>query len=341
METPADYYGLFDASPDAEDAEIRSSYRAAFIGAVILLVMIPLATAVITRTHVDFTESVVTQENTMLSWVAQNETDRKRFLIGDYALTLSSRVKQSGERVPVLHVKAVSGEEITVHGQLGYPIPSADFGVGRFDPHNKSSQVIFTTYSGGEHCCTKITVLELMNGKWTKINLGSWDGDPVAEFPTDVDGDGVRDIVLRDDRFDYAFAPYSESFKPPRIFNIRRARAVDIGHSARYDALYEEDMNKALSGCMKHKNSACATFVADANRLGRGNWGWRRMLANYKRSTDWDFPTKCNVPVVRDACPAGHSEQFREFPDALEWFLAENGYGNRSGSSTPGHWLTN
>ena len=333
METPADYYGLFDASPDAEDAEIRSSYRAAFIGAVILLVMIPLAAAVVTKTQVDFTPTLVAQENAMLSWVAQSETDRKTFLIGDYALTLSSREKQSGARIAVLNVKAVTGEEITVHGQLGYPIPSADFGVGKLDPRASNSQVIFTTYSGGEHCCTRITVLQLMQGKWKKVDLGGWDGDPLAEFPRDVDGDGTRDIVLKDDRFDYAFAPYSESFKPPRFFNIHHAKAIDVGHAARYDAFYEADMNKALAGCMKHKNAACAAFVADANRLGRGNWGWRRMLANYRHSTDWDFPTKCGAPLVKDSCPAGRTEQFREFPDALEWFLAENGYTNRLGGA--------
>src|SRR5215471_9056625 len=329
MNSPADYYGFFDASPEAEDAEIRSSYRAAFIGAVILLVLVPLAAAVVTKTKIDFTPTLVAPEGTLMSWVAHNESDRKTFLIGDYALTLSSREKQSGERVAVLNVKASNGEEITVHGQLGYPIPSADFGVGRFDPHNPTSQVIFTTYSGGTHCCTKITVLELAHDRWHKIDLGTWDGDPLAEFPEDVDGDGVSEIVLKDDRFDYAFAPYSETYKPPRIVAIRKGRAVDVSHSARYDKLYEADMNTAYAGCMEHKNAACAAFVADASRLGRWSWAWNIMKANYHRSKDWDFPTKCTVPLVKDACPPGRSEQFREFPDALEWFLTDKGYVNR------------
>ena len=46
----------------------------------------------------------------------------------------------------------------------------------------------------------------------------------VAEFPSDVDGDGTPDFMLKDDRFDYAFAPYTESHKPPRIFNIEGAK---------------------------------------------------------------------------------------------------------------------
>ncbi len=326
METPTEYYGVFDASPDAEDAEIRSSYRAAFIGAVIVLVLVPLAVLIVTRTEAESVKKDVAPTGTMLSWVAQNETDKRTFLIGDYALTLSSRAKQSGERVAVLHVKAVTGEEISVHGQLGYPIPSADFGVGHLDFRTPTDQVIFTTYSGGAHCCTKITVLELFKGRWYKIDLGAWDGGPLAEFPEDVDGDGWPDIVLHDDRFDYAFAPYSESFKPPRIFNIRQARAIDIGHAARYDKLYEADMDQARAGCVQHKNAACAAFVADATRLGRHDWAWRIMLANYNRSSDWDFPTKCKVALVNESCPAGRAEQFRTFPDALEWFLTDKGY---------------
>jgi hypothetical protein len=51
METPTEYYGVFDASSDAEDAEIRSSYRAAFIGAV--LVLVPLAVLIVTKTEAE------------------------------------------------------------------------------------------------------------------------------------------------------------------------------------------------------------------------------------------------------------------------------------------------
>jgi hypothetical protein len=337
MNSPADYYGLFDASPEAEDAEIRSAYRSAFIGAVILLVLLPLAATVITKAKIDFTENLAAPEGTLMSWVAHKESDRKTFLIGDYALTLSSREKQSGERVAVLNVKASSGEEITVHGQLGYPIPSADFGVGRLDPHNQASQVIFTTYSGGTHCCTKITVLELMRGRWHKIDLGTWDGDPLAEFPKDMDGDGAPEIILKDDRFDYAFAPYTETYKPPRIFAVRKGRAIDLSNSERFDKICEADMEEAHSGCLDHKNAACAAFVADASRLGRRAWAWNIMKANYRRSKDWDFPTKCTVPLVKDVCPAGRTEQFREFPDALDWFLADKGYVNRRAAAEDTH----
>src|SRR5258706_13788737 len=110
METPTEYFGVFDASPDAEDAEIRSSYRAAFIGAVIVLVLVPLAVLIVTRTEAESVKKDVAPTGTMLSWGAQNETAKRTFLIGDYALTLSSRAKQTGESFAVLHAKVCTGE---------------------------------------------------------------------------------------------------------------------------------------------------------------------------------------------------------------------------------------
>jgi hypothetical protein len=141
-----------------------------------------------------------------------------------------------------------------------------------------------------------------------------------------VDGDGTSDFVLKDDRFDYAFAPYTESHKPPRIFNIEGAKLVEVGKEARYDAVYEADMKSAYTDCMKQKNAACAAFVANASRLGRREWAWDVMLAHYHRSTDWNFPTKCKVPLQAGVCPPGRSEQFSEFPEALAWFLTDTGY---------------
>jgi hypothetical protein len=217
---------------------------------------------------------------------------------------------------------------------VGYPTPSASFGVGKLDPSSTTKQVIVTSYSGGLHCCTKITVLKLVEGTWRKIQLGLWDGDPLPEFPTDVDGDGTPDFVLKDDRFDYAFAPYTESHKPPRIFNVAGGRVVEVGRASRYDPLYKADMKRAHAGCLKHRNAACAAFVADASRLGQLAWAWEIMLAHYRRSTDWHFPTKCRVPRVNDLCPPGQSEQFREFPDALAWFLTDTGYAKQDVSKS-------
>lgn len=328
MKTPSKF-GRSTVSADADDEDHRNVFRVFVVASVLLmtaLVALLLMVVQSTSTQADTQEAQPAPVATMLSWVPKDDSVIETFVIDKYALTLSTHVHSNGERVAHLRVRAPTGESTSIHGQVGYPIPSAGFGVGKLDAKSTTLQVIFTSYTGGLHCCTKITVLELVEGKWRHLQLGLWDGDPLFEFPSDSDGDGAADFILKDDRFDYAFAPYTERHKPPRIFNIDGARLTEVGQAARYDSIYEADMNNAHAGCMKHKNAACAAFVADAARLGRREWAWKIMLEHYRRSTDWDFPTKCRVKKVNDLCPPGQAEQFREFPEALDWFLTDTGY---------------
>ena len=279
---------------DPDDAELRNVFRAFLIASVLLVMaIVPLALAMLqsTSSQAETAKARPAAAATMLSWVPKDDAETETFIIDNYSLTLSTHVHSNGERAAFLRIRAPTGESTSIHGQVGFRIPSAGFGVGKLDGKSATQQVIVTSYSGGLHCCTKITVLELVDGRWRKIQLGLWDGDPLTEFRKDVDGDGTPDFVLKDDRFDYAFAPYTESHKPPRIFNIDGGRLFEVGHAARYDSVYEADMNRAHAGCVKHKNAACAAFVASASRLGRREWAWEIMLANYRRSTDWDFPT--------------------------------------------------
>ena len=327
MKTPFDNAGI-GSVPEYADDELRATFRLFALASALLIAAIVafILTAMRSTSQAEPAEGVAAPAATLLTWVAGDDKDKQTLLIEGHALTLSTHVHTNGERVAHLSARAPNGETISIHGQVGYRVPSARFGVGKLDAESSTWQVIFTSYTGGLHCCTKITVLELVEGKWRKIELGLWDGDPLPEFPSDVDGDGTPDFVLKDDRFDYAFAPYTESHKPPRVFNIRNAKLVEVGHDARYATLYEADITRAQAGCLEHKNASCAAFAANAARLGRLKWAWDIMLAHYQRDSDWHLPMKCKVPRVADVCPPGQSEQFREFPDALAWFLTDTGY---------------
>ena len=327
MKTPSEFARIAHV-PHADETELRTIFRVFLLASVLMVTaLVPLFLAFNSASsEADTGEVQTARPATMLSWAAKDDAEKQTYVIDGYALTLSTHVHNNGERVAFLRVRAPRGESISIHGRIGFPIPSAGFGLGKLDPQSDTQQVIFTSYTGGLHCCTQITVLELLDGSWRKIDLGQWDSEPLTKFPSDVDGDGTPDLVLKDDRFDYAFAPYTESHKPPRIFNIEGAKLIEVGKEARYDAVYEADMKSAHQGCMKHKNAACAAFVANASRLGRREWAWEIMLANYRRSTDWNFPIKCKVPLEAGACPQGRSEQFREFPEALAWFLTDTGY---------------
>ena len=328
MKTPSEFAGISQVPSHTDEAELRTVFRVFLLASVLMVTaLVPFFLAFNSASSgAQAGEAQTEPAGTMLSWAAKDDAEKQTYVIDGYTLTLSTHVHGNGERVAFLRVRAPTGESTSIHGQIGFPVPSAGFGVGKLDPLSVTQQVVFTSYTGGLHCCTQITVLELFDGAWRKINLGQWDGDPLKDFPSDVDGDGTPDFVLKDDRFDYAFAPYTESHKPPRIFNIEGAKLVEVGKEGRYNKVYEADMKNAYAGCMKQKNAACAAFVANASRLGRHAWAWDVMLAHYRRSSDWNFPTKCKVPLEAGVCPPGRSEQFREFPEALAWFLTDTGY---------------
>jgi hypothetical protein len=87
----------------------------------------------------------------------------------------------------------------------------ASFGVGRFDPASPEPQLLLTTATGGAHCCVHIQLLDRLDGRWRRVNVGTFDGEPFGALPKDIDGDGALDIVHRDDRFAYAFDPMREA----------------------------------------------------------------------------------------------------------------------------------
>jgi hypothetical protein len=156
----------------------------------------------------------------MLSWNAATDGDPKTYTIDGYTLTLSSR-GMPDDKVPALHVKAPSGQETEITGAGGVPDVSAQFGIGKLDEQSGTEQVIFSTFTGGAHCCTVVQVLVLAGGQWKALDLGQWDGGGFGDFPTDIDGNGYADLIFSDDRFAYAFTDYADSLMPPRIFEIR------------------------------------------------------------------------------------------------------------------------
>ena len=264
--------------------------------------------------------------NRMIEWLASRDGNPRTYQSGGVTVRLSTRPGEDGP-IPVLQLTGPGGETLRFAGQEGLSDASARFGVGRLDSRVAVPQVLFTSYSQGAHCCTQVTLFELVAGHWRTIDMQSWDGEPLTNFPTDLDGDGVRDILMNDDRFGYAFASHAESLAPVRIFNIVDGTFVDVSASPRYHAVFQRDLREAQTGCAEHSNGACAAFVAIAARLGRADWAWPIMLAGYDRHSDWTYPTDCRVPLdAQTACPENQTITFRDMPQALSWFLRHNGY---------------
>lgn len=241
-------------------------------------------------------------------------------------LTLTVRQVPGKEmRVAQLTVASPRAKPVTFVGSEGFDSAIANLLIGVLDTKNPVPQVIMTTYSGGAHCCGRIQIAEKIKGVWKQIDMGLWDGDPMEQFPKDVDGDGIPDLVLADKAFLYAFDCYACSWPPLQIFNIRDGKAIDVTRAPRYAKLIAAEMGKVKAECAKHTNGACAGYVADAAYLGRFDEAWQFMLANYRKNADYDLPSRCLGKMVDYACK-DHEVKPRDYPESLRWFLEDHGY---------------
>lgn len=249
------------------------------------------------------------------------------FHYGDLTVSLSAQKGMYGKS-PAIAVNTPRQGKATLTGQesaLGGA--SATFYVLRLDPKSDGPAVIFTSFSWGAHCCTEIDVLDPIGTGWVTVNTGMWDGDGLTETPHDVDGDGIVDIVLRDNSFLYTFDAYAFSWAPPLVLNLVGGKLSDVSASSRYRRLFADDMTGAREQCLKHVNGGCAGYVADAARIGQVDAAWKIMRTAYQRQVDPMFqPTVCAAAMTGKTCPTGKEQKIKSFPEALAWFLANQGY---------------
>lgn len=232
-----------------------------------------------------------------------------------------------GETValPAWRIVAPTGEVIEGTGPAGLSNAAASFTVSRMDASSPLPQVIVSAVSGGAHCCTQIAALDFRDGGWAEIDVGSWDTGMPAAFPTDLDGDGLTEFSMVDNRFLYAFGSYAGNRPPPQVMALRGRKAVDVSAEPRYRPVFEAALPSLKRECQARSNAACAGYVAAAARLDRGEEAWAVMQTSYDRSAGW-WPQGCRVPTPKPGCPAGQRIEFQSYPAALLWFLGEHGY---------------
>jgi hypothetical protein len=260
-----------------------------------------------------------------LEWSADKYPDETLRRAGPYLVKI--RAREEDELVaPEVEVSA-AGQTVRMKGQTVSSTYSHR--ISLFQNQRGGAPVLMLqSFSGGAHCCNTVTLAGFSNGSLKTLELGSWDGDNLP-LPKDINKDGVADIVVSDNSFLYAFASYASSYAPPQILNVRNGKVLDVSRGAGYRPLFAETMREAGEQCTSasdgdSRNGACPAYVATAARLGKLGEAWRRMLAAYDPSTDWDFPTGCKVS--RSPCPAGAEVQAKSYPEALLNFLRSGGY---------------
>jgi len=200
-------------------------------------------------------------------------------------------------------------------------------GIARMAPDDPAPTVLIGGYSGGAHCCATLQAISLVDGRPVSTILPMKDGEPLTEFPTDLDGDGIRDFEWIDNSLLYAFTSYAGSLPVPRIYNLRRGELVDVSHEARYAPRFREFAAEALAACRSEKSEnagPCAAYAYAMAIQGKAEEGIRTAVT-LAEEPSW-YPIDCLVDWVDDQCPEGKQRTFAGYEDALRWIMREHGY---------------
>ncbi len=196
-------------------------------------------------------------------------------------------------------------------------------------PLDKGGPVVafLQTYTGGMHCCQQLRAIVRSADGPKVVELGGYDG---AEFdwPKDIDGDGIRDFVVSDDRFLYAFESYAASVAPPKVLNIVDGAVRDVSAEPRFAKVFAMAAVRARKACIgeDYPNGACAAWAASAARLGQLDAVWPVILAEHRKETAI-WPDRCRVDRSEDGdCPEGQLVEYPDYPTALRAYLVELGY---------------
>ena len=261
------------------------------------------------------------KQNTWISWEAGKPTSS--YHVGGFDFAFQAVVQDDLNAAKSL-IENADGLVTEVTGQALSWNARADFAVVQLDESRPERQILFSSFSGGAHCCTSLVLLEVHDGAWRQIDLGRRDGD-TSPLPEDLDGDGLKEFVLADQAFLYAFDSYAGSWPPSVVMAMQDGRMRDVSSQRRFRSVYQRDLVQSRDACAERGNGACAGYVATAARLGRLDEAWAFMLRSYYQTADWDYPVACRVRTAGQ-CPAAAELRFATFPEALQWFLGEQGY---------------
>src|SRR5450432_581226 len=132
-------------------------------------------------------------------------------------LTLSTGTDGDGVYHAVLTIRGPGASVFTALGPQNTDA-NARFGLFRLDRGVKTPQIVFTSSTGGAHCCIQVDILWFDGWRWRRVDAGASNGGLLDLF--DPGGGWAPALVFGDDRFLHAFAPYAESRSPIRVFNF-------------------------------------------------------------------------------------------------------------------------
>lgn len=247
------------------------------------------------------------------------------------SLTYEERLDEEGEinEVPVL---AVSGGGATIETQGSYAsFPYGQAQIAEMDPSNNLPEVIFSSFTGGAHCCNEVKILTFQpqTAQWKIVDVGFFDGG--INGVEDFDQDGVYEVITYDNRFLYKYSSYAGSFPPSQILKLTGLEIEDVSQEPQFLPLHRKTLQNMWQSIETATNEGyeingvLAGYMATKAILGETSSGWRLVQYRYDRSSDWGL----------QECPTTYNDQgdcadplidYESFPEALRGFLLETGY---------------
>ncbi|MGI0524780.1 hypothetical protein [Rhizobium giardinii] len=128
--------------------------------------------------------------------------------------------------------------------------------------------LVFTSFSGGTHCCTTLTAIDVSEANATVIPVGYYDTSVLV--PKDVDGDGVYEFVVPDERF-RVFGSYANTVPPIQVLQISDKAVTDVTRDERYAGFHRRNyaiQSEACGSLAKQHPGSCAGLAGTAAILG-------------------------------------------------------------------------
>lgn len=283
-------------------------------------------------------------------WHASGPSDTKAFIHGPLTVRLASPSKKvaddsTAEISLTISAEGMKAAHFSDDSGRG---PSAVLQFAELDSTNRFPEILFTTHSGGHHCCYRTSAFTFTGKRWIRVSEARASQGGVPDV-LDIDGDGRAEVTEPDAAFWYAFSSYARSNPPARVYRLVGVKWVDVTNSPGFREYQRTEQKLVDENCgpEKSSNGFWAGYVASEMIRGEGKAAWARMLACYDQKDSWGIcrPGEWGSfePQPSDFGDAPRSEKcvirFRSFPTALDHFLRENGYGRAVSRKELARWV--
>ncbi|MEM1370575.1 MAG: hypothetical protein AAGG02_21770 [Cyanobacteria bacterium P01_H01_bin.15] len=283
-----------------------------------------------------------------LSAIAQEFNELKTLQYGPGDTETSGELNEGPLRVTVAHKEGTSenGSFTTYTAELGISVDdkpvfqlvgdeqlmlSTFVQIAEMDPSNPYPEVLYSTFTGGAHCCNDAKVLTSNpdGTEWTLVEIGFFDGVPHSVV--DIDQDQVYEFVTSDNRFLYKYSSYVGSYPPTQILSLKGDRIEDLSKDPRFQALHREQAKgmwnviQELEPRQAEINGILAGYAGTKALLGEFESGMEIVKTRYDRDSDWGL-TNCVGGYDDQGECKGETITYESFPKALKAFLEETGY---------------